>query len=610
MGRATVARRRHGLLMWLSAVAAFITPFFVFAESAEACHHELRITKRVEGTRVPGDATFTIDIDPVSGRDGIQPFVLSDGETKTFSVPHGTYVVSEVSDPPADEVTFSPSDTIEVPGGVEGPIEVVVTNAYRGGSFTLLKDVVGDAHAIPAGQTYDFTITGPVDLGTVTLAHGESWASGTVPLGTYTITEIDPPPGHTIAPNPVVLTDDGQVVTVTATNPYYGGFMEVVKTETGDTRPGATYTFDVTGPVDFGFELPAGETYRSDLLPYGEYTITEEGGPDGHTIVPNPVVIGDGVETVRVEVTNPYRDFRGKLAIAKVETGDTAPGATHTFDVTGPIEFTIEVAAGDVWTSDWLPLGEYTVTERDAPAGHTIAPNPVVIDEDGETVTVTATNPYRDHHAKLAIQKVVTGPMTPDHRFTIRASGPVDFTIQINAGDTWTSGWLPLGEYTITEDDPLEGYTIVPNPVVLDEDGATVTVVVTNPWPAGRLAIRKVETGGAAPQGTYRFEVSGPDSFAIDVKAGTTWTSDWIELGTYTITEVAGPPGHTIEPNPVVLSEDGATVTVVVTNRYGNILPATGSSGSTALLSIAGVLVGVGAMMVLVSHVRRRRIVA
>ena len=61
--------------------------------------------------------------------------------------------------------------------------------------------------------------------------------------------------------------------------------------------------------------------------------------------------------------------------------------------VTGPVTFTVAVTAGTTWTSDWLPLGTYTVTEVDAPAGATIVPATAVIDDDGETVTVVVTNP-------------------------------------------------------------------------------------------------------------------------------------------------------------------------------------------------------------------------
>ena len=64
----------------------------------------------------------------------------------------------------------------------------------------------------------------------------------------------------------------------------------------------------------------------------------------------------------------------------------------------------------------------------------------------------------------------------------------------------------------------------------------------------------------------FDVEVTGPVSFTATVRFGVEWTSDWLPLGTYTVTEVNAPVGHTIEPNPVTLDEDGGTVLVVVTN--------------------------------------------
>ena len=131
-------------------------------------------------------------------------------------------------------------------------------------------------------------------------------------------------------------------------------------------------------------------------------------------------------QTVTVTATNNYRDLHGKLAITKAVTGETAPDVDFTFDVTGPDEntFTVDITAGDTWTSDWLPLGTYTITERDAPANHTITPNPVTLTTDNQTVTVTATNNYRDLHGKLAITKVETGETGPRRHVTIDVAGP------------------------------------------------------------------------------------------------------------------------------------------------------------------------------------------
>ena len=365
--------------------------------------HDLNVTKQVVGERTPDPSTeFTINLVGAAGAFD-ETFQLVDGETVGFdAVPPGTYVISEESSG-ADTVTFLvdgvPTDTLEVPAtGADRTWELVAVNDYVGARLSVEKQVVGNTPP-PPDTVFEFdllsvapTVVTSVSFG---LLAGETWTSDVLPLGTYELVESNGPTGHTIVPNPIVLSERGTTVEVITENPYFNGFIEVTKTETGETAPGATYSFDVVGPIDFSFDLAADETWTSDALPYGTYTITEVGAPTGHTIVPNPVVLdAEGAETVQVLVTNPYRDLHGKLAIEKIETGDTAPDGVYTFDITGPVDLTATIAAGETWTSDWLPLGTYTITEVDGPVGHTIVPNPAVLDTDGATVLVRATNPF------------------------------------------------------------------------------------------------------------------------------------------------------------------------------------------------------------------------
>ncbi len=281
--------------------------------------------------------------------------------------------------------------------------------------------------------------------------------------------------------------------------------------------------------------------------------------------------------------------------------------------MTGPTNFSVDVAAGTTWTSGWLPLGTYTVSEVGAPADHSIAPNPVTIDEDRESVLVTAVNGYRDFHGKLAIAKVETGAAAPNGTYTFNVDGPVDFQTTVAAGQTWISDWLPLGSYAVAEISPTPStdHTITPNPATLSVDGVTVLVTATNPFPTavkasefGKISITKVETGPSAPSGTYAFTITGAGAVRVDaqVAAGTTWTSDDLPLGTYTIVETNGPAGHTIVPNPVVLTKDGQVASVTVTNPYPATLPTTGGGGGSRLLPIAGGSIAVGGLAVLVGR--------
>ncbi len=457
----------------------------------------------------------------------------------------------------------------------------------------------------PATPGVDFTVDVLANA-TATIEH--------LPPGTYNITEVGAPSGATVVPAQIVFgpLHDG-VIEIVVTNP--AGKLAITKVETGQTAPAATYTFDITGPADpIVATVAAGTTWTSDWLPLGTYTVTERDAPTGATLTPtNGIVTLDTDQaTVTVTATNPYRDFHAKLAITKVETGQTAPAGTYTFDITGPADpIVATVAAGTTWTSDWLPLGTYTVTERDAPTGATLTPTNgiVTLDTDQATVTVTATNPYRDFHAKLAITKVETGQTAPAGTYTFDITGPADpIVATVAAGTTWTSDWLPLGTYTVTERDAPTGATLTPTNgiVTLDTDQATVTVTATNPYRDfhAKLAITKVVIDAADQGTTYTMKVTGPKNFTVEVKGGATWTSDWLPLGTYTVTEVDAPIGATVDPTAAVLTNDGLTVTVTVTNpsvASAGTLPATGGGLGYIPIVAAGLLIA-GIMLAMIGR--------
>ncbi len=179
---------------------------------------------------------------------------------------------------------------------------------------------------------------------------------------------------------------------------------------------------------------------------------------------------------------------------------------TYTFNVTGPVDFSVDVTAGDTWTSTWLPLGTYTVSEVDPPADHAITNNPAVIDDDGETVMVVATNGYPEPTGALSITKVESGAAAPGGTYTFDIDGPgdMDFPMTVTAGATATVTDLPFGQYTISEVDAPAGHSIEPNPVVLGEEVASVMVTARNAYPAGQLRIAKVVNGQSAPAGRTR----------------------------------------------------------------------------------------------------------
>lgn len=245
------------------------------------------------------------------------------------------------------DVTATTQNTVTVPGtpvrvvdntpevlgpDVEGS-DTAVVEVIPYGSAEIEKVVEGDGAAY---ATHPFTFSvqchyEPLDLdvfdGTVTITPPDtSVLIPNLPVGTECTIEELPPYGGavgpaSVSPNPVTVPDSDTPVTVTATNTFSTGDLDIHKVVTGDAADEATdpFIFDIACTF-VGEDLdpqPGAVTITPPLmsatvagLPTGaECTIEERapyGGADGPaTIDPGSVVIGDG-EAVTVTATNTF----------------------------------------------------------------------------------------------------------------------------------------------------------------------------------------------------------------------------------------------------------------------------------------------------------------
>ena len=263
----------------------------------------------------------------------------------------------------------------------------------------------------------------------------------------------------------------GLITSLAVTSPAEAcnGSVVIEKVETGQLAPGGTYDITIGGTTDSGqdydttVQVPHDQQVTIPTVPAGTYDVREANAQPGTVISPSSFTIENDQQEVLITVTNPFPG--GKLAIEKIETGATAPSGPYTFTIAGPGGYTdtVDVSPGAPWTSGWLPLGSYTVTEVDPPDGHRVTPNPAVIDADGETVVVTAINPYRDFQGQPRDREGRDGRDGSRRVVQFTVDGPVSFTATVPAGGSFTSDPLPLGPYTIVEVDAPAGHTIAPN---------------------------------------------------------------------------------------------------------------------------------------------------
>ncbi|MDZ7734389.1 MAG: DUF5979 domain-containing protein [Acidimicrobiia bacterium] len=282
------------------------------------------------------------------------------------------------------------------------------------GSLDITKVVEGNS--APDGETYTVAYTGP-ESGQVELAGGETGTVDDLPYGTYTLDEVDPPPGAAVAisPNPVTVgaTDPHVSVIVTNTFEDVGGFS-VTKEVTGATGgyvAGSEFTVDWS--CDDGssgsLSLADGETDGAGGLPVGTTCSLEEvakpatSGPSyaygAESWDPSDeVTVAEAGQVVAVTLTNPIERRLGGLEISKAVVDATAgyvPGSAFGFALDcrdDTFDQQVSVAAGETATVDGIPLGtECTVSETELPApapGYEYG-DPVLQPADG-TVTVSS----------------------------------------------------------------------------------------------------------------------------------------------------------------------------------------------------------------------------
>ena len=391
---------------------------------------------------------------------------------------------------------------------------------------------------------------------------GESATVGDLPYGSYTLSEVDAPPGATISPNPAVVGPDSPTVTVTVTNPYPNvGSFSVTKHVTGATEgyvAGSTFTmsYDCSNGSDGTLTLADGETETVSGLPVGTTcTVAEVGIPDpvpgyeyGEPVLDPPdgtVTVGSTTEPVTVTVENPLVWL--PAASADIVNDCESGGALVTMRNDGGGEVVFQIVVD----------------------GENFGPTHTVGSEGEQTVLVPLAE---DQRATIAVEAEGFGTVVEDvvqlncnepvAAFAVEcAEGGVVVTLT-NDGDT------PV-DLTVTKDGEVVatvtvGDTPVEVLVPMDED-ETSTITVTN----GEVPVDEQE---------ITYDCTPPDTVPPD-----------------TVPPDTVPPGDTIPPASVTTFE--------VLGTQETPLPVTGST-VFGMVALAAGLILAGAS--LLGMARRR----
>lgn len=284
-----------------------------------------------------------------------------------------------------------------------------------------------------------------------------------LPLGTYTVHEVETPTGYLLNPNPVTVTLSygGQNVSVVTENAavedeVIKGRIELTKfgereldssEDAPDIKPplaGVQFEVRLKSSGELFDTITTGENGRgtSKLLPYGVYVVTElrSEANEGYKLVePFEVFVCENERTYSYILEDKSIEMMVRIVKQDAESGHTIPvagttfrienskGETVTFDLLYPQPHTLSEfqtdGSGTLYLPGTLPVGEYRLIEVSAPEPYLLNGEPVtftVSEANSESGTVTVAMKDTPVKGTISIEKqgeMLTGYTTEDTKY-------------------------------------------------------------------------------------------------------------------------------------------------------------------------------------------------
>ena len=296
------------------------------------------VTKNItNGTAVGSISVTKTDAETGAALSGVH-FVLADasgtvvggGGTDesgllTFSrLPLGTYTLTETETRNGYVLDETPREVTITANGQT--VEVSITNTPARGSVAITKT---DTETGAALAGVHFVLR---DEAGALCAEGDTGADGTltlpnIPVGYYTLRETATLTGYVLDETPisVEISQNGQTVTVNATNTLARGGVVIMKadSETGEALAGVHFKlYNAAGTLVTEGDTGADGKLTFSGLPIGTYSLKETATVAGYAVDETtiPVEITENGQTVEISVTN--TPLCGSLEITKKDAHD------------------------------------------------------------------------------------------------------------------------------------------------------------------------------------------------------------------------------------------------------------------------------------------------
>ncbi|MEK5112583.1 MSCRAMM family protein [Bacillus sp. FSL R5-0677] len=507
------------------------------------------------------------------------------GIAEVKDLPFGDYFVKEISAPEGYIKVDTPA---KVTIDNTNIIEFVMKNTKKveNGQFKLLKKDSESGQLLPGAKFDVIDKDGNVVETIITDGKGEA-LSKQLPVGTYTLKEVEAPKGYELSSSLVhVDVAANNIVTVDVLNKKIvekvTGQFEIVKVDAEDkTKVLSDAEFEVYKDGKKVETLRTDKTGKvtSKKLEPGTYTLKETKAPQGYTLLKEEIeVVVEANKVVEVQVENAKE--LGSLQVIKkdAKSGKVLEGAefrlkNETGQVVGEAKTTNK--DGVVQFENLVP-GKYTLEETKAPEGYkavevTVEVNVVaneVVKQEVMNEKVTG---------QFEIVKVDANDkakVLSDAEFTVYKDGKKVAELKTDESGKVMSPKLPLGEYTVKETKAPEGYKLSNKEwkVTIQNEKEVVKVEAENERILGSLQIIKTDDKDQAKR-LAGAEFTLKDTQGKVVKEGITTDKsgivkvDGLVPGEYTLEETKAPEGYELTKQVIHVTVDGEKVIdVKVTN--------------------------------------------
>ena len=406
---------------------------------------------------------------------------------------------------------------------------------------------------------------------------------------------------------------------------------EVITAADGTTIPENGMIAEVSLSEDmtakFDAQLPFGRYYVQEIATDEHYML------NGEKYLVNFEYMGQEMTTVNIDCgtfenhlkrgnANGYKVNEDDEPLANALFGLFAVG-TETFTADTAIKTAVSDETGYFEFTE-IPYGEYVIREIAAPDGYILSDKqyPVTINEDGDTVEITAENEAIT--VEISKQDIYGSELAGAEMQLVDENGEVIYE-WVSDGTNHVVTELPVGKYTLKETAAPDGYIIA-------------TDISFEVFADGSVIVENVDATAATEDGhplivmvddTTKVEISKLDITNDEELVGATLQiidengeviEEWVSTNephyieakliagkTYTLTETAAPDGYTIANSiDFTVNEDGTVNTVVMYDEPIPDTPDTPTGDTTSRLPRI-LMIAAGLVMLLIAGMGRKK---